>query len=62
MYGDDPFLVRLLIETGWFLVFHLAVILEASHDPAKRETWFTVAAGGAKGAPADRHIGVHFSR
>ncbi len=42
VYGDDPFLVRLLIETGRFLVFHLAVILEASHDPAKRETWFTV--------------------
>jgi len=41
-YGDDPFLVRLLIETGRFLVFHLAIILEASQDPAKRETWFTV--------------------
>jgi hypothetical protein len=42
VYGDDPFLVRLLIETGRFLVFHLAIILNAIHDPAKRETWFTV--------------------
>jgi DNA-binding MarR family transcriptional regulator/biotin operon repressor len=42
LYGADPFLVRLLIETGRFLVFHLAIILEASHDPARRETWFTV--------------------
>jgi len=42
VYGDDPFLVRLLIETGRFLVFHLALLLEASHDPARRETWFTV--------------------
>lgn len=42
LYGDDPFLVRLLIETGRFLVFHLAIILDAIHEPAKRETWFTV--------------------
>ena len=42
LYGQDPFLVRLLIETGRFLVFHLAVVLAASHDPAQRETWFTV--------------------
>lgn len=42
LYGADPFLVRLLIETGRFLVFHLAIILDASHDPARRETWFTV--------------------
>ena len=42
VYGDDPFLVRLLIETGRFLVFHLAVILDAGHDPADRATWFTV--------------------
>ena len=42
VYGADPFLVRLLIETGRFLVFHFAIILEASHDPARRETWFTI--------------------
>jgi hypothetical protein len=42
VYGEDPFMVRLLIETGRFLVFHLAIILQASHDPARRETWFTV--------------------
>jgi len=42
VYGQDPFLVRLLIETGRFMVFTLAVILDASQDPARRETWFTV--------------------
>jgi biotin operon repressor len=42
VYGADPFLVRLLIETGRFLVFHLAIILDANHDPARRETWFTI--------------------
>jgi hypothetical protein len=42
VYGDDPFLVRLLIESGRFLVFHLAVVLEAAQDPARRETWLTV--------------------
>jgi hypothetical protein len=42
LYGNDPFHARLLIETGRFLVFHLAVILDAAHDPAQRETWFTV--------------------
>jgi DNA-binding transcriptional ArsR family regulator/biotin operon repressor len=42
VYGHDPFLVRLLIETGRFLVYHLAVVLDAGQDPARRETWFTV--------------------
>ena len=42
VYGDDPFLVRLLIESGRFLVYHLAVVLDAGQDPARRETWFTV--------------------
>jgi DNA-binding transcriptional ArsR family regulator len=42
VYGADPFLVRLLIEAGRFLVYHMAVILEAAQDPAERETWFTV--------------------
>jgi hypothetical protein len=42
VYGHDPFLVRLLIESGRFLVYHLAVVLDAGQDPARRETWFTV--------------------
>lgn len=42
LYGGDPFHARLLIETGRFLVFHMAVILDAAHDPERRETWFTI--------------------
>ena len=42
VYGGDPFLVRLLIESGRFLVYHLVIVLEASVDPARRETWLTV--------------------
>src|SRR5689334_21924147 len=42
VYGDDPFLVRLLIESGRFLVFLIAATLEAAQDPARRETWFTI--------------------
>src|SRR6516165_6394926 len=42
VYGDDPFLVRLLIESGRFLVYLIAVVLDAAQDPARRETWFTV--------------------
>jgi DNA-binding MarR family transcriptional regulator len=44
VYGDDPFLVRLLLEAGRFLVFHCAAVLEAAQDLSRRETWFTVAA------------------
>lgn len=60
LYGDDPFLTRLLIETGRFLVFLLAVVLGAGHDPARRETWFTV--GRLKrelavfGMASERHV------
>lgn len=42
LYGDDPFMARLLIETGRFMVYHAAVVLYAGQDPARRETWFTV--------------------
>jgi hypothetical protein len=42
VYGGDPFLVRLLIESGRFLVCQIALLLEAAHDPARRETWPTV--------------------
>lgn len=42
VYGDDPFLVRLLIESGRFLVYMIAVVLDAGQDPADRKTWFTI--------------------
>ncbi|WP_338697749.1 hypothetical protein V5279_12655 [Bradyrhizobium sp. 26S5] len=44
LYEGDPFLVRLLLEAGRFLVFHCVAVLEAAQDPSRRETWFTVAA------------------
>jgi hypothetical protein len=42
VYDGDPFLVRLIIESGRFLVFLLAGVLEAAHDPERRETWATL--------------------
>jgi DNA-binding transcriptional ArsR family regulator len=42
VYGGDPFLVRLLIESGRFLVCQVTLLLEAAHDLARRETWPTV--------------------
>ena len=42
VYGEDRFLVRLLIETGRSAVFLSTLILDAAHDPDRRETWFTV--------------------
>jgi hypothetical protein len=42
VYGGDPFLVRLLIESGRISLFLIAVVLDAAHDPARRDTWFTV--------------------
>ena len=42
VYEGDPFLVRLLLDAGRFLVFHSAAVLDAAHDPSRRETWFTV--------------------
>ena len=42
VYGGDPFLVRLLIESGRFCVFNLTVVLEAAQDHARRETWATI--------------------
>jgi hypothetical protein len=44
VYGGDPFLVRLLLQAGRFIVFNTAAVLEAAQDPSRRETWFTVAA------------------
>ncbi len=42
VYGGDPFLVRLLIESSRFVVFVLSIILDAGQEPDKRETWFTI--------------------
>jgi hypothetical protein len=42
VYDGDPRLVRLLIETGRFLLYQSVALLEAAHDPARRETWPTV--------------------
>lgn len=44
LYEGDPFLVRLLLQAGRFLVFHCVAVLEAAQDLSRRETWFTVAA------------------
>jgi hypothetical protein len=60
VYGGDPFLVRLLIESGRFFVHLLALVIEAGHDPARRETWPTVGLLKEKmamfGYASDRHI------
>ncbi len=60
VYGGDPFLVRLLIESGRFLVYHLIVVLEAAADPERRETWPTVGLLKEKmaifGLASGRHI------
>ena len=60
LYDRDPFMARLLIETGRFLVYHVAVILGAAQDPARRETWLTVGrlktAMAMFGVATDRHI------
>jgi hypothetical protein len=42
VYGDDPFLVRLLIESGRFFVFNTIAVLEAAQDADRRETWLTI--------------------
>jgi DNA-binding MarR family transcriptional regulator len=44
LYEGDPFLVRLLLEAGRFLVFHGVAVLEAAQDPSRRETWLTLTA------------------
>ena len=42
IYDGEPFLVRLLIESGRFFLYPLALVLEAAQDPARRETWLTI--------------------
>ena len=60
LYTGDPFIVRLLIESGRFLVYHIAAVLDAGVDPARRETWLTISRLKQEmrlfGLASDRHI------
>eukprot|EP01037_Dinobryon_pediforme_P018147 gene18143-18393_t len=60
LYSGDPYTVRLLIESGRFLVYHIAGILDAGVDPARRETWLTITRLKQEmnlfGLASDRHI------
>lgn len=42
LYGDDPFLNKLLLESARSVVFGGLLVLWASHDPAARATWPTL--------------------
>ncbi len=62
VYEGDPFMVRLLIESGRFFLYYIILLLESAYDPARRETWPTIglvkqtmAAFGLDRA-SDRHI------
>jgi hypothetical protein len=60
VYDGDPFLVRLLIETGRFSIFITTIVLDAAQDPARRETWLTIGrlkeAMAATGFASGRHV------
>jgi hypothetical protein len=60
VYDGDPFLVRLLIETGRFSIFISTIVLDAAQDPARRETWLTIGrlkeAMAATGFASGRHV------
>lgn len=60
LYRGEPFTVRLLIESGRFLVYHIAAVLDAGVDPARRETWLTITrlkqSLGVFGLASNRHI------
>ncbi|MDR3373178.1 MAG: hypothetical protein P4L98_05550 [Ancalomicrobiaceae bacterium] len=60
LYTGDPFIVRLLIESGRFLVYHIAAVLDAGVDPARRDTWLTITRLKQEmslfGLASDRHI------
>jgi hypothetical protein len=36
VYGGDPFLVRLLIQSSRFILYNLVAVLEAGQDPRAR--------------------------
>lgn len=42
VYGSDPHMARLLIESARFMVFTFAIVNYAAQDPAQPETWATV--------------------
>lgn len=60
LYRGDPFTVRLLIESGRFLVYHVVGVLDAGVDPVRRETWLTITRLKQQlrlfGLASDRHI------
>src|SRR5690349_14377027 len=60
VFDEDPFLVRLLLDSGRFLVFHSAAVIESGQDPARRETWFTLSRlkqdVALFGFASDRHV------
>jgi len=60
VYDGDPFLVRLLIESGRFSLYNLALVIEAAQDPTRRETWLTIGALkkwlAMTGVASDRHV------
>ena len=60
LYGGDPFMVRLLIESGRIVVYLIAAVLEAAQDPARRDTWLTIGllkrTLGLFGIGSGRHI------
>ena len=60
VYSADPFLVRLLIESGRFCVYLVVAVLEAAEHPSRRETWLTIGrlkqALGLFGLASDRQI------
>lgn len=42
LYGDDPFLNKLLLESARSVISGGLMVLSASHDPDERETWPTL--------------------
>jgi len=42
LYDRNPFLSRLLIEAGRFVVFKVLLALDAAQDASRRETWLTM--------------------
>jgi hypothetical protein len=42
LYEHDPFMNRLLIETGRSVIFFNVLALHAAHDPSDRATWPTI--------------------
>lgn len=42
LYGDDPFLNKLLLEAARSVIFGGLMVLSASYDPERRSTWPTL--------------------